>query len=76
MSDQDRISFHNIVENNTWECIDMEFLSECGEQVRCWVECEKGNSTFTSNHVLSGLLYKHSNPLLRRKVNFLNEGKN
>ena len=34
MSDQDRISFHNIVENNTWECKDMEFLSECGEQVR------------------------------------------
>lgn len=53
----------------------MEFLSECGEQVRCWVECEKRNSTFTSNHVLSGLLYKHSSPLLRRKVNFLNEGK-
>ena len=53
----------------------MEFLSECGGQVRCWVECEKRNSTFTSNHVLSGLLYKHSSPLLRRKVNFLNEGK-
>ena len=46
---------------------------ERSEQVRCRVEHEKRNFISASNDVLFCLSYKHNNPVLTRKVNFINE---
>ena len=71
------------IENNTWACIDMEYLLECStqqltsegsKQARCRNEHKKRNSISTSSHVLFYFSYKLNNsPLLSRKVNFINK---
>ena len=48
---------------------------ERSEQVRCRVEHEKRNFISVSNHVWFCLSYKHNNPVLTGKVNFINEWK-
>ena len=50
-------------------------MNERSEQVRCRVENERRNFISTSNHmlVLFCLSYKHSSPLLTRKVDFIDD---
>ena len=60
------------MENNTWGCVDVEFLfecstlyltSDCSERVRHKVEHKKRNSIATSSHVSFCLLYKRTNDI-------------
>ena len=62
---------------NEWgvEVQRMSEVSRCSERVRCRVEHENWNFICTSNHVLFCLSYKHNSPLLKRKVNFIDEWK-
>jgi len=56
------------IEDNTWTCVDMEYLFQCSTQyltsaakgVRYKVEHEKRYSISTSNHLLFCLSYKHT----------------
>ena len=67
------------IENNTWVCIDMEFLIKClthklMHEMSSWTWEEKFH-IYKHLHVLFCLSYKHNSLLLKRKVNLINESK-
>ena len=56
-----------------WCGISLQVFNSIAHKWDIWVKHTKKNFISTSNHVLFCLSYKHNSPLLRRKVNFIDE---